>query len=148
MFYVRNMTTTETSSSRAVATSSAPPGQVPSPSTTPETEGPRKSKEETSSGSIVEFVVGITLAVIIIIGFIVVTLFKRLQRKKASKAKIAADCSTMKELVPGAQEYTPVPQEVYVRPAEMEGSRTCAELPAEGGLPRVEELDVTSREGG
>jgi hypothetical protein len=71
--------------------------------------------------------------VVVIIGFIVVTMFKRRQRREeeeAHKPKIA----TVQEVeVRGAdtQVYEVVPQEVYVSPVEMEGTGTCAELEGE-----------------
>jgi hypothetical protein len=91
-----------------------------------------------SSSAILGFVMGITLLVVVIIGFIVVTMFNRRQRKEeeVKKPKIAPLVPRQEGQVRGTdtQVYEPVPQEVYVSPVEMEGTRTFAELEAVGRM--------------
>lgn len=79
--------------------------------------------------------VGISIAFLIMVGSLAFACFRRQQRRAGENPKIEAPLAMEQSK---DHDYTLVTHEVYVSPVEMEGSRTCFELPVVKGSPRTD----------
>lgn len=147
MFYVsrRRSTQSSPSSTRPANQLSGLPsigsdGMTPTTSSTPWWEEgysyPTADSKGIGAANLAGIVIGVATMFIILMVFLGIMFLRRRKEKAEDKANMAAHAANTVVYVPETQEYTPVPpHEMYVRPMEMEGTRTCAEMPAERRVP-------------
>jgi hypothetical protein len=118
------------------------------PLSTPTTSASKSSSGGLSMGTTIGLAVGFTAGSIGILIYLLNFLYKRRKAKANPYTAKSAPEGGADEHLPEVHTYEPVPiegdakpVELEVKPAEMDGTSTCAELPAEKKLLRVEDLD-------
>jgi hypothetical protein len=112
------------------------------------TSASKSSSGGLSMGTTIGLAVGFTAGFIGILIYLLNFLYKRRKAKANPYTAKSAPEGGADEHLPEVHTYEPVsiegdakPVELEVKPAEMDGTSTCAELPAEKRLLRVEDFD-------